>query len=190
MENSMRLAVGPRWARHWGMKIINCTWRNVKHLQNGSAVSFDPTRPVRDASSPYGGYFAWTNDTDGLPITIATANPVAQLEQREDVSNTQRHIISGSTDYRFSFLPELRANLNLSYDYSQGDGTVTVDSLAAYDFDIINSGGELRTYDETQKSKLLELNNGNLILVGESWSSDADISENKGFSDALIIKLK
>lgn len=122
----------------------------------GSAVSFDPTRPVRDASSPYGGYFAWTNDTDGLPITIATANPVAQLEQREDVSNTQRHIISGSTDYRFSFLPELRANLNLSYDYSQGDGTVTVDSLAAYDFDIINSGGELRTYDETQKSKLLE----------------------------------
>ncbi len=36
----------------------------------------------------------------------------------------------------------------------------------------------------------IELDNKNIIAVGESSSSDGDISENKGFSDALIIKIK
>lgn len=37
---------------------------------------------------------------------------------------------------------------------------------------------------------LIELDNGNIIIVGESNSNDFDISENKGFTDALIIKLE
>ena len=36
----------------------------------------------------------------------------------------------------------------------------------------------------------VELNNGNIIAVGESSSSNGNITENKGFSDALIIKIK
>lgn len=35
-----------------------------------------------------------------------------------------------------------------------------------------------------------ELNNGAIIAVGESTSSDQDIDENKGFSDLLIIKIQ
>jgi hypothetical protein len=60
----------------------------------------------------------------------------------------------------------------------------------------INSSGDLEWQksiggsDLEEGNSITELNNGNLIIVGESWSSDADISENKGFSDALIIKLK
>lgn len=122
----------------------------------GSATSFDPTQPILDESSPYRGYFTWT-DNDGLPITIATANPVALLELREDISNVQRHIISGSTDYRFGFLPELRANLNLSYDHSKGSGTVVVDSLASFAYNpTAGLGGENNTYSESITSKLLE----------------------------------
>ena len=41
-----------------------------------------------------------------------------------------------------------------------------------------------------EANSILELQNGALILVGESWSTDSDIIENKGFSDGLIIKLK
>ena len=37
---------------------------------------------------------------------------------------------------------------------------------------------------------IAELNNKSIIAVGESSSSDQDISENKGFSDALIIQIK
>ncbi|MGB0879853.1 MAG: hypothetical protein ACPGTO_04755 [Polaribacter sp.] len=36
----------------------------------------------------------------------------------------------------------------------------------------------------------VELNNGKIIAVGESSSSNGEIQENKGFSDALIIKIK
>ena len=36
----------------------------------------------------------------------------------------------------------------------------------------------------------IELTNNTIIAVGESSSSDIDIPENKGFSDALIIKIK
>lgn len=41
-----------------------------------------------------------------------------------------------------------------------------------------------------EANSITELNNGTLIVVGESWSSDFDISENKGFSDGLISILK
>lgn len=37
---------------------------------------------------------------------------------------------------------------------------------------------------------IAELNDGSVVIVGESWSSDNDIPENKGFSDLLIINLK
>jgi hypothetical protein len=37
---------------------------------------------------------------------------------------------------------------------------------------------------------VVELNNKSIIAVGESSSSDQDISENKGFTDALILQLK
>jgi hypothetical protein len=37
---------------------------------------------------------------------------------------------------------------------------------------------------------IVELNNKAIIAVGESSSSDKDISENKGFTDALVIQLK
>ena len=37
---------------------------------------------------------------------------------------------------------------------------------------------------------IAELNNNSIVVVGESWSSDNDIIENKGFSDLLIINLE
>ena len=37
---------------------------------------------------------------------------------------------------------------------------------------------------------ITELNNGSIVGVGNTNSSDIDISENKGFSDVLIIKAK
>ena len=37
---------------------------------------------------------------------------------------------------------------------------------------------------------ITELNNKAIIAVGESSSSDQDITENKGFTDALIIQMK
>lgn len=137
----------------------------------GNALVFDPTKPVLDADSPYGGYFTWT-DGDGLPITIANTNPLALLNLKNDESNVNRFIINGSADYRFSFLPQLRANLSLSYDESNGMGTVIIPEEAAFSFDAAEGGGENKTYEQTRKNQLLEFY---LNYVKEFGSTKLDV---------------
>lgn len=121
----------------------------------GSATSFDPTQPIFDDSSVYEGYFTWV-DANGVRNTLAPANPVALLNLRDDQSDVQRYIINGSVDYRFGFLPELRANLNLAYDYSKGEGTIDVPGTASFAFDPATGGGVKNTYSATRKNELLE----------------------------------
>jgi iron complex outermembrane receptor protein len=88
----------------------------------GAAVFFDPTKPVYDPSKPqYGGYWEW--ELNGLPNTLASKNPVSMLEQTRNVGTAYRSIGNIQFDYKFHFLPDLRANLNLGYDVSRGSGT-------------------------------------------------------------------
>lgn len=117
----------------------------------GAAAAFDPTQPVTNGS-PYGGYYTWLQP-NGNPITIATANPVALLEQHTDKSTENRFIANASVDYRFWFLPDLRANLNLAYDKSKSDGSVFEPKDAGFAF---ASGGLSREYTQEKDNKLLE----------------------------------
>lgn len=121
----------------------------------GNALSFDPTRPVRDTSTRYGGFTTWTI-ANGNPNGLATTNPVALLELRDDNSTVKQYITNMSADYRFKFLPALRANLNLGYDYAKGEGTVVVPNYAAFAFDVINGGGVNNIYEQTKKNTILE----------------------------------
>jgi iron complex outermembrane receptor protein len=87
----------------------------------GSSVFFDPTKPVYDQTKPqYGGYWEW--ELNGTPNTLAPKNPVSLLEQNRNIGNTIRSIGNIQFDYKFHFLPELRANWNLGYDVSKGSG--------------------------------------------------------------------
>lgn len=140
----------------------------------GSAVSFDPTKPVRDDNSAYGGFYTWTQ-ANGNPNTLAPANPVALLEMRDDRSNVTRYIANATIDYRFWFLPDLRANLNLGYDHSRGEGTVDVPTNAAFAF---VDGGRKQEYWQEKNNELLEFylnytkkfGSSNLdIMGGYSW---------------------
>ncbi|RMG30339.1 MAG: SusC/RagA family TonB-linked outer membrane protein, partial [Bacteroidetes bacterium] len=118
----------------------------------GSAVAFDPTQPVRDEGSPYGGLFTWTQN-DGTPITIAPTNPLALLEMRDNQSDVQRFVGNVQADYRMPFLPELRANLNLGYDYAYGEGTDLAPPNAPFAF---VDGGRFGRYHQTKRNELLE----------------------------------
>jgi iron complex outermembrane receptor protein len=118
----------------------------------GSAVFFDPTQVVRDENSPYGGYFTWLQP-NGEPNTLSPANPVAQLNMRNDESNVKRLVASSSFDYRFDFLPQLRANLNLAYDRSSGEGTINIPADASFAF---FDGGVTNSYSQTKENSLLE----------------------------------
>ncbi|MEO5906738.1 MAG: TonB-dependent receptor, partial [Saprospiraceae bacterium] len=83
-------------------------------------------------------------------------NPVALLELKDDRSDEKRYITNFSADYRIPFLPELRANLNLAYDFHFGEGEVNIPTYAAFAFDPVNGGGVHNIYSQTKKNSLLE----------------------------------
>ncbi len=118
----------------------------------GAASFFDPTQAIFDENSPYGGYTTWLQG-NGDPNVLAPANPLAQLKFRNDESNVKRFVVSSSFDYRFGFLPELRANLNLAYDKSKGEGNINVPANASFAF---FDGGIKNTYSQTKENSLLE----------------------------------
>lgn len=140
----------------------------------GSALAFDPTKPILDPTSPYGGYFAWT-DRSGNPNTLAPSNPIALLELRDDNSNVKRFIGNAQFDYRVPFVSGLRANLNLAIDKSNSDGSIFVPENAAFAF---FNGGEDTRYTEEKKNELLEFylnyvkefNSAKIdLMAGYSW---------------------
>ena len=98
----------------------------------GSAVSFDPTQPVR-SDDPYhqyyfDGYFQWNTDASSLNDDTwkrtfnsnAPGNPVALLEEKDDRAISKSLIGNLELDYKFHFLPDLHAHVNGGMDLSTG----------------------------------------------------------------------
>lgn len=137
----------------------------------GSAVSFDPTKPVYSGSDKYGGYYTWLQP-NGDPNTLAPNNPMAMLMMHDDVSHVKRSIGNLQTDYRFHFLPELNATLNLGYDISHSEGTITEPLNAPWTFG--NGGGFFSEYTQDKENTLLDFYL-NYVKEIESISSKIDI---------------
>lgn len=100
--------------------------RNADEGAIGSAISYDPTQSVYDPNSIFAGYTEWV--VGGLPK--GTANPVSLLNERRNVGNQFRFFGNINIDYKFHFLPELRAIVNAGMDKQDGDGSVTVNPLS------------------------------------------------------------
>lgn len=130
--------------------------------QQGNAITFDPTQPVYDANSPFGGYFQYYRDNnDGVInksdlIERAPLNPVAELMQRNNRSEVKRIYGNVKLDYNLHFLPELSAVLNIGMDKSKADGFARVSDknpLSQADGRIIGSFSE---YSNDQSNYLLD----------------------------------
>jgi iron complex outermembrane receptor protein len=125
----------------------------------GSAVEFDPTQPIKNGNSKYGGYTAWTEISSGDPLNgapnnIATHNPVARLEYRDNTSEAQRYIFGGKFDYKIPFLTDLKATLNLGYDYYKTDGKDITDKLASWSYREPET--QIREYNHKKTNSLLD----------------------------------
>ncbi len=129
----------------------------------GSAILFDPTQPVMTGSDAFGGYFEWV-DFEGNVSVNAPRNPLARLEQRNDLSTVNRFIGNAQFDYKFHFLPDLRANLNIGLDKAKGEGTVKVPVEAASEINN-GEGGMDNSYSEAKTNRLLDfyLNYGKTV---------------------------
>ena len=146
-ENHLTMTVNSKYM-HINNRFAN--WGAV-----GSALAFDPTKPVYDLASPYGGYYSWRQPS-GAPITLATSNPVAQLYMRDDRSNVNRVLGNIQFEYRAHFLPDLKATLNLGGDFSGSKGSIDVPDNASWSYDAVNGGGEKQYYDQHKRNELLD----------------------------------
>jgi len=131
-RNSVSVSLNPSLFKDHLKLNVNANYSNQRNRfadgVEGAAIRFDPTQPVYDASNP-SGFFEYTNgfNSNGnlLYVTPATSNPVAQLLQTNDRGVNNRVFGNFQLDYKFHFLPQLRAVVNLGYDETDGERNIT-----------------------------------------------------------------
>lgn len=101
----------------------------------GAALSFDPTRPVRDGNEAFGGFFQWEDP-------LATANPVATLLLNSNIGETTRLLNNLKMTYDLP-IKGLSITSNTSYDRTTGTRAELNDPRDKGNFD---RGG--RKFDE------------------------------------------
>ncbi|MGJ8591006.1 MAG: SusC/RagA family TonB-linked outer membrane protein [Aquaticitalea sp.] len=90
----------------------------------GGAISMDPTKPVYDANSIFSGYYQkiiGPNDPNNPNAKVGANNPLAVLEQRSRPERVNRILGNLELDYKFHFLPELRAVTNVGLEASRAN---------------------------------------------------------------------
>lgn len=124
----------------------------------GAAIRFDPTQPVRDPNSPFGGFFEHFVNDNGTPTPELTVrNPVASLLQRDNRTEVNRYYGNMNLDYRFHFLPEMRAVVNLGLDISESSGRNLLDPMSASGFNSENERvGSESIFDATRRNYLAD----------------------------------
>lgn len=95
-----------------------------------SAINFDPTKPVYEPGSSFGGFYEYTQ-ANGNPIALAPKNPVALLKQNNNKARNMRNITNLNASYTLPFLKELSVSTNAGFDYSEIDGKQFVDANSA-----------------------------------------------------------
>ena len=93
----------------------------------GAANHYDPTKPVKNdvAGFNLNGYTAWY-DQSGNINSMATQNPVALLNDRDDQADAYRFIGNTQFDYKVHGFEDLRFNLNLGIDWATSKGFTEV----------------------------------------------------------------
>ncbi len=103
------------------------SWANGGAI--GSAMAFDPTKPVRfdkdtmfgDYKIPAGTIWNWYGAA-GDPNTMASTNPLSSLYEWIDNNSALRSIGNLQLDYKIHGFEDLRVNANFGYDVAKLDG--------------------------------------------------------------------
>lgn len=188
-RTTLALAVDPSFFKeHLKIKINAKEMYNTNNFADqgaiGSAVSYDPTKPVKNGNTAWRGYTTWTtdiNNPNGSAINLANANPVAQINLTDNASTVTRFLGNTQIDYKFHFLPDLHANLNLGYDITNSDGHNNVGNKTQWIYNPEVAGGQINPYSNKSTNALLDfylnytkplekLKSKIELLSGYSWS--------------------
>jgi len=106
----------------------------------GSALFMDPTKPIYTSQTglsgvPYdifGGYYQATTLNSNRYLLVGQTNPLAALNQRSAPQKIWKFLGNTEINYKFHFLPDLRAVVNLGLEASKSDlKTVFTDNAIA-----------------------------------------------------------
>ena len=126
----------------------------------GSAVNYDPTQPVYNGNTRWRGYTTWTTngntDINGAPVTLATANPLARLNETDNKSTQRRSLGNVLFNYKIPGVDGLTANANLGYDVSLAFGHDNVRDSTQWIYLPIASGGQKVYYNTVNRNLLAE----------------------------------
>ncbi|MBQ8656104.1 MAG: TonB-dependent receptor [Prevotella sp.] len=134
----------------------------------GAATSMDPTQDPYEFTSVYhnamtglstanfGGYFEWPTGAafgdSTWPWTYernATANPIAMLNEKDDVAHSRAFIGSADIDYKIHGFEDLRLHMTLGADISKGRQYTTYTPASPSNIYYGNTG-----YDQITKRNL------------------------------------
>ena len=134
------------------------------------AASFNPTMPVHSANGSFGGYFESVSP-GGVPD--ATLNPVGRLDYISHKAEVKRMIGNFDVDYKFHFLPELKAHVSLGLDYAEGWGVYYCPEGVGLNYEIGGTNNKYGPQTNTNKLFTAYLNYNKNI---ESIKSNFDIT--------------
>ena len=129
-RNTVGVALNPSFFKNYLKLKLNANYSNETNRfadgVEGSAIRFDPTQPIYQTGSPFGGFFEYYKLNGNVVETLPNSprNPVAQLIQTMDLGRNNRLFGNFELDYKFHFFPALRAVVNVGFDESYGERTL------------------------------------------------------------------
>ncbi|MGK4566120.1 SusC/RagA family TonB-linked outer membrane protein [Flavobacterium sp. 3HN19-14] len=159
-RSTVGLALNPSFFEDHLKFRVNANYANEKNRfadgVEGSAIAYDPTQPIYDATSIYGGFHEYQLP-DGQLVTQTPRNPVAQLLQTNDLGKYDRIFGNVELDYKLHFFPQLRLVINGGYDQGRGVRTrkVGLDAASTGQKDNIPYGTNEYS-NSNKKNKLLD----------------------------------
>jgi iron complex outermembrane receptor protein len=113
--------------------------------QINAALRYDPTQPVYDPNSPFGGFYQhFIRNAQGIVVQNGTRNPVAALLQNENRSQRFRQFGNLKLDYNLHFLPEVTASVSAGFDKNESTGTgfSTLNVPVSFNDEVIGNDSE------------------------------------------------
>ncbi|MBD3583119.1 SusC/RagA family TonB-linked outer membrane protein [Flavobacterium selenitireducens] len=168
-RNTANITMNPTFFDNHLKVRVNANFSNERNRfadgVEGSAIIFDPTQPIYDATSPFQGFFEYyTTGTDGngnpqYTLKNAPRNPVAQLLQTHDRGENNRILGNVELDYKLHFFPDLRAVVNVGFDESKGTRTrdAAPDVVATAGQNGANRFGTHEYTESIRRNKLLDM---------------------------------
>jgi iron complex outermembrane receptor protein len=163
-RNNVSVALNPKFFNDHLKLNVSALYSNERNrfanAVEGTAIRFDPTKPIYNPySNNFSGFFEYENPSDPTGLAAQSPrNPVADLLQTYDRGVNNRFLGNFEIDYKFHFLPELRAVVNLGFDESNGVRRINKGTTGIGSSEILNNNFiGTNIYDkDTRRNKLLD----------------------------------